>query len=32
VPFLETRDKTHFIRVEEGEWDLALEHLRAGAQ
>lgn len=30
VPFLETRDKTHFIRVEAGEWDLALAQLAAG--
>ena len=30
VPFLERREKTHFIRVDEDEWDLALEQLRAG--
>jgi transketolase len=27
VPFLETRDKTHFIRVEPEEWDRALQEL-----
>ncbi|QEM83151.1 transketolase [Halomonas binhaiensis] len=27
VPLLETRDKTHFIRVDENEWSLALEQL-----
>lgn len=27
VPFLETRDKTHFIRVEADEWAKALAHL-----
>lgn len=32
VPFLENRDKTHFIRVDENEWDLALEALDAGSQ
>ena len=31
VPFLETRDKTHFIRIEPQEWDLALAALHAGA-
>jgi transketolase len=31
VPFLEARDKTHFIRVEEDEWARALDELRAGA-
>jgi transketolase len=30
VPFLEAREKTHFIRVEENEWELALAQLRAG--
>jgi transketolase len=30
VPFLETRDKTHFLRVEAHEWQLALEALEAG--
>jgi transketolase len=30
VPFLETRDKTHFIRVDEDEWEKALEVLEAG--
>ncbi len=29
VPFLETRDKTHFIRVEADEWAKALNHLDA---
>ncbi|WP_423770835.1 transketolase [Pseudomonas sp. NLJ1] len=32
VPFLENRDKTHFIRVDENEWDLALKALDAGSQ
>lgn len=32
VPFLENRDKTHFIRVDENEWDLALKTLDAGSQ
>ncbi|AZD02448.1 transketolase [Pseudomonas chlororaphis] len=32
VPFLEDREKTHFIRVEEHEWDLALNHLEEGKQ
>ncbi|WP_104204377.1 transketolase [Billgrantia saliphila] len=27
VPFLETRDKTHFIRVDEDEWSVALKQL-----
>ncbi len=31
VPFLEAREKTHFIRVDENEWALALEQLHAGA-
>ncbi|MGE6387069.1 transketolase [Pseudomonas sp. NPDC078416] len=30
VDFLETREKTHFIRVDENEWDLALENLQLG--
>ncbi len=30
VPFLEAREKTHFIRVEPHEWALALEALDAG--
>jgi len=30
VPFLENREKTHFIRVEEHEWDLALSNLEEG--
>ena len=30
VPFLETREKTHFIRVDEHEWDVALNNLEAG--
>jgi transketolase len=32
VPFLENRDKTHFIRVDEHEWDLALQALDTGSQ
>jgi transketolase len=30
VPFLEAREKNHFIRVEEHEWQLALDALDAG--
>jgi transketolase len=30
VPFLETREKTHFIRVDAAEWSMALEALDAG--
>jgi transketolase len=30
VPFLETRDKTHFIRVDENEWQVALKALEDG--
>ena len=30
VPFLETREKTHFIRVDADEWGIALEQLDAG--
>ena len=30
VPFLETRDKSHFLRVEQNEWALALEALDNG--
>jgi len=30
VPFLEVREKTHFIRVDEAEWAEALRVLRAG--
>jgi transketolase len=30
VPFLETRDKAHFMRVEPHEWALAIEALEAG--
>lgn len=30
VPFLETREMTHFLRVDAHEWDLALEALDAG--
>ena len=30
VPFLEARDKSHFIRVDAHEWQLALEALDAG--
>ena len=29
VPFLETREKAHFIRIDEHEWDLARQALRA---
>ncbi|MGG5821928.1 transketolase [Falsiroseomonas sp. HW251] len=32
VPFLETRDKSHFLRVEQHEWKLAIEALGAGRQ
>ncbi|WP_109514506.1 transketolase [Pseudomonas ovata] len=32
VPFLESREKTHFIRVDENEWDIALDNLDAGFQ
>jgi transketolase len=32
VPFLENREKTHFIRVDENEWELALEALEAGSR
>jgi transketolase len=30
VPFLETRDKSHFLRVEPHEWALAIDALDAG--
>ncbi len=30
VAFLETREKTHFIRVDEHEWDIALNNLDEG--
>ncbi len=30
VPFLEARERTHFIRVDEDEWASAIEVLRAG--
>ncbi|WP_426139054.1 transketolase [Pseudomonas sp. DWP3-1-2] len=30
VPFLEIREKTHFIRVDEHEWDVALNNLEEG--
>ncbi|KPX32726.1 MULTISPECIES: transketolase [Pseudomonas syringae group] len=30
VAFLETREKTHFIRVDEHEWDIALSNLDEG--
>lgn len=30
VPFLETREKSHFIRVDANEWALALDALEAG--
>jgi transketolase len=29
VPFLETREKAHFIRIDDHEWDLARQALRA---
>jgi transketolase len=32
VPFLEAREKNHFIRVEPEEWQLALKALDAGRQ
>jgi transketolase len=32
VPFLEQREKNHFIRVESHEWQLALAELEAGRQ
>ncbi|MCK1710519.1 transketolase [Bradyrhizobium sp. 143] len=32
VPFLEQREKSHFIRVEQDEWQLALAALEAGRQ
>ncbi|MGY4617709.1 transketolase [Bradyrhizobium sp. USDA 4472] len=32
VPFLEQREKNHFIRVEQHEWQLALAALEAGRQ
>jgi transketolase len=32
VPFLEGREMTHFLRVDEGEWDKALAVLDAGRQ
>lgn len=32
VPFLEQREKSHFIRVEQHEWRLALAALEAGSQ
>jgi transketolase len=32
VPFLEQREKNHFIRVDPHEWKLALEALEAGRQ
>jgi transketolase len=32
VPFLEQREKNHFIRVDPHEWQLALEALEAGRQ
>jgi transketolase len=30
VPFLETREMTHFLRVDPHEWNLALKALEAG--
>jgi transketolase len=32
VPFLEEREMAHFLRVDEGEWDKALEVLDASRQ
>jgi transketolase len=32
VPFLEQREKTHFIRVDEAEWQHAIDVLNAGRQ
>jgi transketolase len=32
VPFLEAREKSHFLRVEQHEWTQALEALEAGRQ
>jgi transketolase len=32
VPFLEEREMTHFLRVDEGEWDRAMEVLDARRQ
>jgi transketolase len=32
VPFLEEREKNHFIRVDAHEWQLALAALEAGRQ
>jgi len=32
VPFLEVREKTHFIRVDAAEWSLALDALERGRQ
>jgi len=31
VPFLETRERSHFIRIDEHEWDLARQALRDGS-
>jgi len=31
VPFLETRERSHFIRIDEHEWDLARQALREGS-
>ena len=30
VPFLETREKSHFLRVDQDEWQPAIEALGAG--
>jgi transketolase len=30
VPFIETREKAHFVRVESSEWELAQEQLKEG--
>jgi len=30
VPFIETREKAHFVRVDQDEWELALRQLEEG--
>ena len=30
VPFLETREKNHFVRVDAHEWQLAIDQLNKG--
>jgi transketolase len=32
VPFLETREKNHFIRVDASEWTLAMAQLSEGSK